>query len=67
MKRATIKMASRKTEPGKSATTAPPKRLALSDKTAQAVLVQTEVRVGRKVEDGLVGLTVVVLRRVLCV
>jgi len=30
-------------EPGKSATTAPPKRLGLSDKTAQAVLVDTEV------------------------
>ncbi|CAN0191776.1 unnamed protein product, partial [Ectocarpus sp. 12 AP-2014] len=30
-------------EPGKSASIAPPKRLALSDKTAQAVFVDTEV------------------------
>lgn len=34
----------RKSEAGKSASTAPPKRLALSDKTSQAVLVDTEVR-----------------------
>lgn len=33
-------------EPGKSASTAPPKRLGLSDKTAQAVFVDTEVSRG---------------------
>lgn len=38
-------MAGRKNdkEPGKAASIAPPKRLALSDKTAQAVFVDTEV------------------------
>ncbi|CAN0290076.1 unnamed protein product, partial [Ascophyllum nodosum] len=36
--------AGRKTEQGKSASVAPPKRLALSNKTAQAVLVDTEVQ-----------------------
>ena len=38
-----VRMATRKVEPGKAASTAPPKRLALSNKTAQAVLVNTEV------------------------
>ena len=42
-------------EPGKSAATAPPIRLGLSDKTAQAVFVDTEVSRGSICRRHIVG------------